>query len=105
MIALSSETTVGDCQLFIVFSQFIMALQYESLQCSVRGRDCLEELPLPSLIITQIGSFHVCNYIREDRNNKKYLPGQIDTMQNSYSFCQLQNYFNAESLILIGGFS
>lgn len=77
MIALSSETTVGDCQLFIVFSQFIMALQYESLQCSVRGRDCLEELPLPSLIITQIGSFHVCSYIREDRNNKNIFQGKL----------------------------
>lgn len=84
MVALSSETTVGDCQFLIVFSQFIMALQYESLQCSLRGRDCLEELPLPSLIITHIGSLYVCNYIREDRNDKKYLPGQIDNMQNSY---------------------
>lgn len=84
MVALSSETTVGDCQLFIVCPQFIMVLQYESLQGSERGRDCLEEKPLPSLVIIQIGSFHVCNYIKEDINDKKNLPGQTDTMQNSY---------------------
>lgn len=71
---------------FSFFSHSLSWLCSESLQCSERGRDCLVELPLP-FIITQTGSFHICNYIRESRSDKKIF--QIDTMQNR---CRVSAY-------------